>query len=269
MSPSQDYPTDHVPGFIVQEAEEEYLQNQPWPVQAPGIWEDGYALSIPAKIIADQRLSHAALRFLLALTTYCRKDRGMAWPKEETISQEFGFSVRRIKGYVAELKRLGYISVTFTGRYNVYHLSFLEKSARQEMASQECQKWPPRGDKNGSSKEELPRKITKEDNDKNNLSVKLSVNLTESFTEDQIHAWRVAHPGLDLHAEWAKAVAWLMANPHRKKKRLSQFFNNWLNRAGDGPRVDTRTEAEKRYGIKPFVEGDTRTEAEKRYGIKP
>lgn len=53
----------------------------------------------------------------------------------------------------------------------------------------------------------------------------------EEFGEKQTKAWREAFPSVDLPLEWSKARAWLVANPHRPKKRLAAFFYNWLSRA--------------------------------------
>lgn len=54
---------------------------------------------------------------------------------------------------------------------------------------------------------------------------------TITFTPQQHDGWQKAYAGVDIMAEKAKAEAWLTSNPHRPKKRLVSFFNNWLARA--------------------------------------
>lgn len=50
--------------------------------------------------------------------------------------------------------------------------------------------------------------------------------------------WRAAYPGLDVEAEVRKAVAWLNANPDKRKtaKGMPRFLVNWLNNSTDRPR---------------------------------
>lgn len=49
----------------------------------------------------------------------------------------------------------------------------------------------------------------------------------------QVRDWRLAHPGLDLGAEFAKMRGWLAANPERGKtaRGMARFANGWLQRA--------------------------------------
>jgi hypothetical protein len=46
-------------------------------------------------------------------------------------------------------------------------------------------------------------------------------------------AWTQAYPGVDLKAEIAKAHAWEMTNPKKRKVNRARFLGNWLARAQD------------------------------------
>lgn len=49
-------------------------------------------------------------------------------------------------------------------------------------------------------------------------------------------SWKAAYPGVNIAAEIAKAHAWEMANPDKRKVNRIKFMTNWLNRAQDNPR---------------------------------
>lgn len=46
-------------------------------------------------------------------------------------------------------------------------------------------------------------------------------------------AWGMAYPTLDLRLEIAKSIAWLIANPNKRKKNMSRYINNWFKRASN------------------------------------
>lgn len=56
-----------------------------------------------------------------------------------------------------------------------------------------------------------------------------------ALTDAQVFEWQVAFPSIDIQAEARKALAWLHANPGRRKTALGmpKFLVNWLNRATD------------------------------------
>lgn len=50
-------------------------------------------------------------------------------------------------------------------------------------------------------------------------------------------AWMAAFPGIDIGMEIKKAHAWEITNPTRVKTNRIKFFNTWLSRAQDRPRM--------------------------------
>ncbi len=56
-----------------------------------------------------------------------------------------------------------------------------------------------------------------------------------SLTHRQISEWSQAYPSLDILAEARKALAWLQANPGRRKtsKGMPKFLVGWLSRTTD------------------------------------
>lgn len=55
------------------------------------------------------------------------------------------------------------------------------------------------------------------------------------LTEPQVIAWQSSYPGLDVLAEARKALAWVEANPGRRKttRGMAAFLVNWFNRSTD------------------------------------
>lgn len=58
---------------------------------------------------------------------------------------------------------------------------------------------------------------------------------TWALTEAQIAEWQVAYPSTDILAEARKALAWVRAEPGRRKTAggMTRFLVGWLNRAVD------------------------------------
>lgn len=51
-----------------------------------------------------------------------------------------------------------------------------------------------------------------------------------------IAAWRVGCPGVDIETEVARAHAWEVENPAKRKTNRARFLGSWLRRAQDSPR---------------------------------
>lgn len=58
---------------------------------------------------------------------------------------------------------------------------------------------------------------------------------TWALTASRVAEWASLYPSLDVEAECRKALAWVSANPDRRKtaKGMPAFLVNWLNRAAD------------------------------------
>ena len=51
------------------------------------------------------------------------------------------------------------------------------------------------------------------------------------ITEEQMHAWQAAYPGVDIQAQLNQAAAWIISNPDlAPKSQPSRFINNWLTK---------------------------------------
>lgn len=68
--------------------------------------------------------------------------------------------------------------------------------------------------------------------------------LCARLTDELLLSWVVAYPGVIARDELAKAHAWEMANPTKRKKDRVRFFTNWLNRAQDKWRSGTPCDSE-------------------------
>lgn len=56
-----------------------------------------------------------------------------------------------------------------------------------------------------------------------------------ALTDAQIAEWQTCYPGIDVGSECRKALAWLKANPARRKteRGMATFLVGWLNRSND------------------------------------
>ena len=71
-------------------------------------------------------LSHAQARVYVTLVTYSAGGRGDVWPKQTTIAQVCGLTVRAVEKAIDRLEELGYLKVTRqpagSRRRNIYTL---------------------------------------------------------------------------------------------------------------------------------------------------
>lgn len=56
---------------------------------------------------------------------------------------------------------------------------------------------------------------------------------TWELTRDHLSAWQELYPGVDVDGQCRRALAWILANPERRKtaKDMERFIVNWLNRS--------------------------------------
>jgi hypothetical protein len=54
-----------------------------------------------------------------------------------------------------------------------------------------------------------------------------------NITDENRRVWAEAYPACNIESELAKAKAWLIANPKKKKSDYRKFLNGWLNRCQD------------------------------------
>lgn len=55
--------------------------------------------------------------------------------------------------------------------------------------------------------------------------------LFTNISDEQLHLWTEAHPGVAVPTEILRASCWLLANPKRQKSNYAAFLGNWLNSA--------------------------------------
>jgi len=63
-----------------------------------------------------------------------------------------------------------------------------------------------------------------------------------SALPDLLRTWERAYPDVDIPAEIAKAHAWEVANPAKRKKDRPRFLNGWLARAANKRQADVPTD---------------------------
>ncbi len=50
-------------------------------------------------------------------------------------------------------------------------------------------------------------------------------------SQEQILKWQALYPAVDVYQELNAMAGWCDANPSKRKTRMGQFCNSWLNRA--------------------------------------
>ena len=50
-------------------------------------------------------------------------------------------------------------------------------------------------------------------------------------SQEQILKWQALYPDVDVYQELNAMAGWCDANPNKRKTRMGQFCNSWLNRA--------------------------------------
>jgi hypothetical protein len=73
-----------------------------------------------------------------------------------------------------------------------------------------------------------------------------------AITERMAEPWRPAYPGCDITREIAKARAWCLANPTKRKTRRGalKFMVGWLERSQNGSQSGASV---KRHGDQPHI----------------
>jgi len=76
------------------------------------------------------------------------------------------------------------------------------------------------------------------------------------LTVSQIADWQAIYPSLDIVAECRKALAWLKANPQKKRTYggMPKYLVNWLNRATERPATATPTTRPPPAPVRPWSE---------------
>jgi hypothetical protein len=89
-----------------------------------------------------------------------------------------------------------------------------------------------------------------------------------NLTQSQIDKWREAYPSLDILGECKKALAWIEANPEKRKtaKGMKTFLVNWLNRSQDRGRGGSPANAPAAKPQGPLSPIEAAREAAKRKG---
>ena len=103
------------------------------PHKQDGSWYDGcgrYGV-VPLWLIQRSDLSARAIRVFAALATYASRD-GQCWPSRERLAADTGYSVATVQRALAELVRIGAVTMTRRGRRApLYQLHGQPAEARQ------------------------------------------------------------------------------------------------------------------------------------------
>jgi hypothetical protein len=92
-----------------------------------------------------------------------------------------------------------------------------------------------------------------------------------ALSEPRLAEWRTSFPTIDVVAEGRKALAWLNANPTKRKtgRGMPKFFVSWLTRATDSPRRGSNAAAPAAGPSVPDPEQTRQMKAERGYGRRP
>jgi hypothetical protein len=201
----------------------------------------------------------------VALATFMDKE-GKCYPSRATVAKRTKLHPREVSRALAELRKRGFIQVEArVGSSNCYSQPLVESTLGEmpspgEIAQDpfgENTQDPPGGITQGplgefaTQKEvmnkpmkELPRGGTGKAHSTSTEAIPEEISGLELYEADLklcrawpelLTSWERAYPGFDINTEIAKAHAWEVANPSRRKKDRPRFLTNWLARASDKP----------------------------------
>lgn len=159
--------------------------------------------------------------------------KGWCHPKQKTLANEIGVTVRQIQDYLNELERLELILSSRDGYRGAKAYRFLSHDwMGEDTNNSSCVKT------NRSScleAKDCSGLYIRKDSDIKDSSLKESAYLKriDEFFNNQDQNWlneiKRAFPKADLPSEFSLMRAWLVSNPEKEKKNLKRFCMNWLN----------------------------------------
>lgn len=202
--------------------------------------------------VAAADLRPGAYRAAILLAWRCSKDNGTARPSVEGVGRDAGMSESTARRGIRDLERAGFLRVEHTpGRSCcTYTLAKPGRAAGVDSSNpvnlagaqpcQPCTPTPAELHANPCRVDTRTRTITRAE--QGEIPAELaSLELYRSDLRLVGHwpqllaAWTAAHPRLDISTEIAKAHAWEVANPTKRKKDRAAFLGRWLGRAKLAP----------------------------------
>ena len=106
----------------------------PEPATKNQLFQSGRFSSIPKRILSNNHLSSHAKVVYLALVDHLNKDDCCVFPKQNTVAQETGLSVKAVKRAIGELKKIGLIWTR--SRYRTSSLYFFHPNPEQVLPAE-------------------------------------------------------------------------------------------------------------------------------------
>jgi hypothetical protein len=212
-------------------------------------YPSGYGM-VFKKVMCDPSIK-IEVKALYALLAAYTGSSDVCWPSVFTISACLGCSEQSVRNWMIELRDKGWIEIEYSkgNHTNKYHLII-----------------PPTGVEGIPPTGVDPTSNTLTSNTKDTEPVSTPVpappckprqgtnhgvpNLLPicfdwtdgtwiDISDEEVRAWEIAYPAVNIEQELMKMSAWLRADPRRKKVQYRRFITGWLSRAqqrgGDKP----------------------------------
>lgn len=169
------------------------------------------------------------------------------WAKILRVSQE---DAKRIFDYINSWK-IGEISVDPNGNLTVQSRRMLrdEKDRVNNCLRQKrhYEKRKPNATPTGepnipSSSSSSEKKKSKKEISPNGNGIVFDGSRFQGIPIHLLDKWREIGPGISVEQEIAKAEAWAMSNPKKRKSNWGKFITNWIIRAQDDPKPNIAPE---------------------------
>ena len=187
-----------------------------------------------------------------SLATYINSKTGEATVKRDKIAERANIDARDVSRELRELEARGFIvTEPHPGGASTYRLATLGESATpgkspagtsaQGTLGQDTQ--GPLGKSPKGSRTKSSKKSRKKGGAQDGGSVRIvpeeleGLDLYEKNAKlckkwpELVKAWQKAYPNIDIMAEVARAHAWEVARPRRRKRDKARFMDGWLRRA--------------------------------------
>jgi len=208
---------------------------------------------IPAEILEREELTLME-KFLLSWidALYC-KNHGGCFASNEYLASKLGAKENTVAKSLTKLRKLNLLAdVSFDGRTRVIRATLNEAVA--ESQSNAGLDKNPKGvgfksnadmDKNPSSpiiysKEESKDKniaqsgASHEHEQRPEFAFSSSDGKFKGITKNDIDAWKLAFPDIDISQEIIRAEQWVLSNPTKSRKKLwRKFLTSWFSRANE------------------------------------
>lgn len=215
-----------------------------------GNWKKGGYGLVYQDVTRDNRISMPAKGLYAYLSSYCGTS-NECYPSVEVITRELGITKDTFYKHINALVAAGVVKKvqdTSNGRFGrtlyrltheveIHSFSFPKKSESKKSltTNSETNNNSINNNNINNNNSSICPELDKPAPDRSGILLPLIDKSLYDVPLDKITLWRDAYPAVDVERELKKMIAWLEANPKRRKTKrgINAFINTWLSREQD------------------------------------